>query len=87
MRLFIDGLAGLVFLFQGRPQHTLAIIKAHFSFYQLLPKFLVKRKKWKSRLKYAEFHQYSTQDSSEISVISISYKGIFGLYNLCINYY
>ena len=53
MRLLLDGLAGLVFLIQGRPKHTLAIIKAHFSFYQLLPKFLVKRKKWKSRLKYA----------------------------------
>ena len=52
-RLILDGLAGLVFLFQGKPKHTLAIIRAHFSFYRLLPKYLKKRKKWKNRLKYA----------------------------------
>ncbi len=32
-RLFLDGLAGIQFLFQGKPEHTVAIIKAHFSFY------------------------------------------------------
>jgi len=52
-RLILDGLAGLVFLFQGKPKHTLAIIRAHFSFYRLLPKYLKKRKTWKNRLKYA----------------------------------
>ncbi len=52
-RLILDGLAGVVFLLQGRPKHTLAIIKAHISFYRLLPNYLKKRKKWANRLKYA----------------------------------
>ena len=32
-RLILDGIAGLQFLFSGKILHTLAIIKAHFSFY------------------------------------------------------
>jgi GT2 family glycosyltransferase len=32
-RLILDGIAGIVFLFQGKTKHTIAIIKAHFSFY------------------------------------------------------
>lgn len=52
-RLILDGIAGVVFLLQGRPKHTLAIIKAHISFYRLLPNYLKKRKKWANRLKYA----------------------------------
>lgn len=35
VRLFLDGLAGIKFLAEGKPNHTLAIIKAHFSFYKL----------------------------------------------------
>ena len=52
-RLFLDGLSGLVFLLQGKPKHTLAIVKEHFSVYRLLPKYLKKRKKWANQLKYA----------------------------------
>ena len=52
-RLILDGLSGIVFLFQARPRHTWAIVKAHLSFYRLLPKYLKKRKIWASRLKYA----------------------------------
>ncbi|MBL4887717.1 MAG: glycosyltransferase family 2 protein [Flavobacteriaceae bacterium] len=33
IRLLLDGIAGIHFLFQGKPMHCLAIIKAHFSFY------------------------------------------------------
>ncbi|MFK5982924.1 MAG: glycosyltransferase family 2 protein [Flavobacteriaceae bacterium] len=51
-RLALDGLAGVQFLFQGKWKHTLVIIKAHFSFYGLIPKFLAKRKKNASDLKY-----------------------------------
>ncbi len=51
-RLLLDGLAGIQFLFQGKPKHTLAIIQAHFSFYSLIPKFLKKRKKNSSTFKY-----------------------------------
>lgn len=44
LRLIMDGLAGILFLSRLKPQHTLAIIKAHFSFYGKLPKMLKKRK-------------------------------------------
>lgn len=43
-RLVFDGLAGIKFLLEGKPKHTFAIIKAHFSFYANLFKFLNKRK-------------------------------------------
>jgi GT2 family glycosyltransferase len=42
-RLFLDGLAGILFLAQGNPKHTLAVIRAHFSFYKLFSKMLKKR--------------------------------------------
>jgi len=45
MRLILDGIAGVKFLFELRPIHTLAIIRAHFSFYYYLPKTIKKRKK------------------------------------------
>ncbi|MCB0464874.1 MAG: glycosyltransferase family 2 protein [Aequorivita sp.] len=52
VRMVMDGIAGFHFLFQGKPKHLLAILKAHFSFYGLLTKFLKKRKKYASKLKY-----------------------------------
>jgi GT2 family glycosyltransferase len=33
VRLLLDGIAGIQFLFKGKPEHMLAIVKAHFSFY------------------------------------------------------
>jgi len=44
LRLLLDGLAGMRFLFKGLPKHTLAIIKAHFSYYSLLKDTLHSRK-------------------------------------------
>lgn len=32
-RLILDGVAGLFFLVQGKPKHTIAVVKAHFQFY------------------------------------------------------
>ena len=52
LRLILDGIAGLKFLFSMKPQHTLAIIKAHFSFYKTLPKLLQFRRLNFSRKKY-----------------------------------
>jgi len=54
-RLLLDGLAGIVFLLQGKPRHTWAIIKAHFGFYARIPAALKKRpaktiKKYYNRL-------------------------------------
>ncbi len=42
-RLLLDGIAGVKFLVELRPKHTVAIIKAHFSFYSYLTKMIRKR--------------------------------------------
>lgn len=44
-RLILDGIAGIKFLIELRPAHTLAILKAHISFYKNFYRFLAKRKK------------------------------------------
>ena len=44
IRLFLDGFAGVQFLFKNGFNHCWAIVRAHFSFYSLLFKFLNKRK-------------------------------------------
>jgi len=43
-RLVLDGVAGVKFFFEGKPLHTFAIIKAHFSFYANFIKMLTKRR-------------------------------------------
>jgi len=43
IRLCLDGLAGIKYVIELKPLYTLAIIKAHFSFYANLPKMLTKR--------------------------------------------
>lgn len=53
-RLILDGIAGIMFVFQGRPRHTWAIVRAHFSFYSHLALFLQKRKKLARRGKYSK---------------------------------
>ena len=52
IRLILDGLVGLQFLIQGKWKHSLAIIKAHFSFYRLIPTYLKKRNNNKTQFKY-----------------------------------
>ena len=42
-RLFLDGLAGIQFIFKGKFKHFWAIIKAHFAFYYLVNQFCRKR--------------------------------------------
>ncbi len=44
IRLCLDGLAGIMFLLQGKINHTWAIVLAHFSFYYLSLKMYKKRK-------------------------------------------
>ena len=51
-RLVLDGIAGIKFLIELRPIHTLAIIKAHLSFYKNFSKFLKKRKKLHKKPNY-----------------------------------
>ncbi len=44
LRMVLDGIAGVKFLFEGKPIHTFAIVKAHFSFYSNFIKMKKKRK-------------------------------------------
>lgn len=43
MRLCLDGIAGIKFIFEGNFKHCYAIIRAHFDFYGLISKNLRKR--------------------------------------------
>lgn len=43
MRLVLDGLAGIKFLLDRQPDHCLAVIKAHFSFYGLFGKLVLQK--------------------------------------------
>ncbi len=51
-RMLLDGLAGILFLFQLKPLHFIAILKAHGSFYLNLNKVLSERKKLPKRSNY-----------------------------------
>jgi hypothetical protein len=43
VRLILDGVAGIQFIFKGKFIHSWAIIRAHFHFYHLINKTLKKR--------------------------------------------
>ncbi len=43
IRMILDAVAGIYFSLQGRPIHTIAIVKSHISFYKNLRKMLNKR--------------------------------------------
>lgn len=44
VRMILDGVAGLKFLLSGNPRDFIAVLKAHFSFYKLIPSIKIKRK-------------------------------------------
>ena len=52
VRLLLDGLAGIQFIFKGKFIHCWAIVKAHFHFYHLINKTLKKRKATQSENYY-----------------------------------
>jgi len=52
LRLILDGIAALRFIFQLKPRHCWAILRAHFSFYTMFPKTYRKREKANFILKY-----------------------------------
>ncbi|MFD0975894.1 glycosyltransferase family 2 protein [Salinimicrobium gaetbulicola] len=54
-RLILDGLAGLKFIFELKPSHTVAILQGHFSFYSNFSRILRKRKNNSQKKKY--FHR------------------------------
>jgi GT2 family glycosyltransferase len=43
-RLMLDGISGIRSIFKGKPAETWAIIRAHFSFYGMIPDTITKRK-------------------------------------------
>jgi GT2 family glycosyltransferase len=51
LRMILDGIAGVKFLFNGDIKHTVAVIKAHFSFYKTIKKTLLKRKEMRKNIK------------------------------------
>lgn len=59
IRLTFDGVAGIKFLLEGNPNHTLSVIKAHFSFYSRLKLYLIKRKANRRALIDNRNHLYS----------------------------
>ncbi|MBL7903372.1 MAG: glycosyltransferase family 2 protein [Bacteroidia bacterium] len=44
LRLILDGIAGIKFLFSGQLGHTIAVLKAHFHFYTWIPSLIKKRR-------------------------------------------
>jgi GT2 family glycosyltransferase len=52
LRLILDGIAGVKFIFNLKPIHTFAILKAHLNFYKNFFKFLEKRKKLLKKQNY-----------------------------------
>lgn len=51
-RLILDGIAGIKFILELRPVHTLAILKAHLSLYNNFFKFLKKRRELQKKYDY-----------------------------------
>ncbi len=54
IRLVLDGIASLKFLFELKWKHTYAILRAHFSFYGHIPTLIRVRKSSKKRSNYYE---------------------------------
>ena len=52
IRMILDGIAGIRFLFQGKFLHTIAVLKAHFYFYHLISMNYKKRGKTQLKTYY-----------------------------------
>ncbi len=52
VRLVLDGIAGLKFLFTLKFAHFLAVLRAHFSFYGQLPRLITERKQLPKKKNY-----------------------------------
>lgn len=51
LRLCLDGIAGIKFLFSGDGKHCWAVLRAHFAFYGSLGKTMAKRRAMKKQIK------------------------------------
>ncbi len=71
-RLILDGFAGIKFLFDGHPDHSLAVLKAHLSFYRNFKKFYKKRMIVKK-----EFREFNPVGQYKKSIVfDYFFKGI-----------
>jgi hypothetical protein len=43
IRLILDGVAGIKFLLEGKGDHSVQVLRAHFAFYAMFPSILGKR--------------------------------------------
>ncbi len=68
-RLFLDGIAGVLFLVKGSPIHTLSVLKAHRDYYKKLPKMLVKR----SQLKQQKLENFNNKGMYNGSILWARY--------------
>ncbi len=50
--MILDGVAGIKFLIEGNPKHFFAVIKAHGSYYCMLPSTIKKRKEMKTKINF-----------------------------------
>ncbi|MEO1516545.1 MAG: bifunctional riboflavin kinase/FAD synthetase [Bacteroidota bacterium] len=57
LRLVLDGLAGLLFISEGKFQHLRSILRAHGTFYRTFGRSLRKRKKYQDRIEKASIQQ------------------------------
>lgn len=53
-KLLLDAIAGLKFLLEGKARHTVAIVRAHYSFFGALPKYYKLRKQLKKELPHQQ---------------------------------
>jgi GT2 family glycosyltransferase len=71
VRLILDGVAGMKFILEFKSKHTVAIVKAHFSFYANFNRLAKERRGYYHKLKGAE----STQMYSKSIVLEHFLKG------------
>lgn len=75
-RLILDGLAGGLFLTQGKFAHIGMIIKAHFKFYSQIPKLIRKKKHYNALIKKVSIGEENTNGRFGGSIIwNFYFKG------------
>ena len=69
LRFILDGLAGMLFLFQGKFKHISAIIKAHWQFIPNIPKLLRKRKTYNELIQKISIDQANMEGRYSGSIV------------------
>jgi riboflavin kinase/FMN adenylyltransferase len=69
MRLLLDGIAGLKFLIEKKPNLTLQVIKAHFAVYAMLPATILKRTSIYNRIQKVRIGKNNTVAHSDHSIL------------------